>query len=151
MAQALANILLHTVFSTKHRHPFLSDPLIRKEMHAYLGGTSRNLGSEPLCVGGTADHVHLLTAHTRTVAVADWVCDIKRSSSLWIKERSDRHTEFHWQTGYGVFSLGLSDRNTIKDYITRQDDHHHNVTFQEEYRRLLNEHGIEFDERYVWD
>ena len=151
MPQTLSKILLHTVFSTKHRQPFLKDCGVRAEVHDYLGGTCKGMGYNPLIVGGASDHVHLLTVQSRTMAISDWIRDLKRSSSSWFKNKFRPKGDFHWQSGYGVFSVGRSEVETIKGYIRGQEAHHGTITFKEEYRRLLKQHEVEFDERYVWD
>ncbi len=98
-----------------------------------------------------ADHVHLLIAHPRTCSPADLVLEIKTGTSKWIKTKAPRYADFHWQTGYGVFSISPSHRPALEQYIANQAEHHRKVTFQEEYRRLLTKYAIPFDERYVWD
>src|SRR2546428_2301871 len=104
MAQSLAKILLHLVFSTKERRPFLRDKLLREELHRYLGGILAHLDCQPLIIGGVEDHVHLLFTHSRTATVADVVKELKRGSSVWLKTKSPELADFAWQNGYGVFS-----------------------------------------------
>ena len=87
MPQSLAKIILHTVFSTKDRRPFLRDRALRAEMHRYLGGILSHRDCQPIIVGGTEDHVHLLSLLSRTEQPAEMVKEVKRASSLWIKER----------------------------------------------------------------
>ncbi len=151
MAQSLAKILLHTVFSTKDRRPFLREPALRAEMHSYLGGILTHLDCQPVLVGGIEDHVHLLASLSRTCQVAEMVKELKRGSSLWIKERCPALADFAWQNGYGVFSVGFSQIESVKQYITDQDQHHRKHTFQDEFRRLLQRYQVAYDERYVWD
>ena len=151
MAQSLAKILLHTVFSTKDRHPFLRDKPLRDELHRYLGGILANLDCQPLIIGGVEDHVHLLFTHSRTATVADVVKELKRSSSAWLKAKAADLADFAWQAGYGVFSIGQSQVNDVRAYIAGQEEHHRKVLFQDEFRRLLERYDIAFDERYVWD
>jgi len=151
MAQSLAKILLHLVFSTKERRPFLKDPALREKFHRYLGGILTNLECQPIIVGGVEDHVHLLFAHSRTAAVADVVKELKRGSTVWLKTKSPGLSEFAWQNGYGVFSIGQSQVEDVRAYIAGQEEHHRKVSFQEEFRRLLERYEIAFDERYVWD
>ena len=151
MAQSLAKILLHLVFSTKERRPFLKDPVLREELHRYLGGILTNLECQPLIIGGVADHVHLLFAHSRTATVADVVKELKRGSTVWLKTKSPELSEFAWQSGYGVFSIGQSQVEDVRAYIAGQEEHHRKISFQEEFRRLLQRYEIAFDERYVWD
>ena len=151
MAQSLAKILLHTVFSTKERHPFLRDNPLREELHRYLGGILTNLDCQPLIIGGVEDHVHLLFTHPRTATVADVVKELKRSSSGWLKAKAAELSDFAWQSGYGVFSIGQSQVDAVRFYIAGQEEHHRKVSFQDEFRRLLGRYDIAFDERYVWD
>ena len=150
MPQSLAQILVHLVFSTKHREPVLEDT-IHDELHAYTGGIIANLNGRLLKAGSVADHIHLLIAHPRTCSPADLVLDIKIGSSKWLKTRGPRYGDFHWQNGYGIFSVSPSGRPTIESYLEGQAEHHRKIAFQDEYRALLRKHGIEFDERYVWD
>lgn len=151
MAQSLAKILLHTVFSTKDRRPFLRDEPLRHELHRYLGGILTNLECHPIIAGGIEDHVHLLFALPRTATVADIVKELKRGSTLWLKTKSPQLADFAWQTGYGVFSIGHSQIDAVTTYIATQPENHRKISFQDEFRELLKRYQIEFDERYVWD
>jgi REP element-mobilizing transposase RayT len=151
MPQSLAKVLVHIVFSTKNRSPFLSDKNVREEMHAYLGGTCNNLDCPVLTVGGVADHVHILCALSRNLPIAKVVGDMKRGSSKWIKTKGRMLTKFAWQNGYGVFSVGQSEVERVRQYIVGQEDHHRKKTFQDEYRSFLKEYGVNYDERYIWD
>ncbi|GAA5121326.1 IS200/IS605 family transposase [Luteolibacter yonseiensis] len=150
MPQSLAQILVHLVFSTKNREPWLDDGL-RDELHAYIGGIVENQKGSLLKAGSVADHVHLLIAHPRTVAPSEMVQEIKTGSSRWLKTKGPKYVNFHWQSGYGIFSISPSHRPALERYIEDQAEHHRKVTFQEEYRRLLSRYGMGFDERYVWD
>ncbi|MCX6137727.1 MAG: IS200/IS605 family transposase [Ignavibacteriales bacterium] len=151
MSQSLARVLVHIVFSTKNRCPCLADKGIRCEMHAYLGGTCNKLECMVLTVGGAADHVHILCALSRNLAIAKVVGEIKRGSSKWIKTKGENLSKFAWQNGYGVFSVGQSEVERVRRYIAGQEDHHRVKTFQDEYRVFLQEYGVQYDERYVWD
>jgi REP element-mobilizing transposase RayT len=151
MPQSLAKILVHTVFSTKDRRPYLRDDGLREEMHRYLGGIVSNLDCQPIIVGGVEDHVHLLSALARTCSAAEMVKELKRGSSLWIKTKSPNLQDFSWQNGYGMFSIGFSQIPAVTQYIANQPEHHRRLTFQEEFRGLLERYQIEYDERYVWN
>jgi len=151
MPQSLARILVHTVFSTKDRHPFLRDKGLREELHRYLGGILAKLQCQPIMVGGVEDHVHLLCALSRTLDAASMVKEVKRGSSLWIKTRSPDLSNFAWQNGYGIFSIGYSQIEAARTYIAGQEEHHRKVSFQDEFREFLRRYEVEFDERYVWD
>ena len=106
---------------------------------------------QPVIVGGVADHVHLLAALGRTIAVAEMVKEVKRSSSLWIKEKAAIQRDFAWQSGYGAFSIGFSQLEEVRRYLAGQEEHHRKISFQDEFRRLLKRYEVAFDERYVWD
>jgi putative transposase len=151
MPQSLAQIYLHIVFSTKDRKAFLQDPAIRDEVHRYLGGTCNKLDCPVLCVGGVADHLHILCRLGRTISVADLVKELKRDSSQWVKAKSPPLADFYWQNGYGAFSVSPAHVEPLRDYIGKQEEHHRAETFQEEFRRLLAKYGLQWDERYVWD
>ena len=151
MSQSLSAVFVHLVFSTKERQRFLIDAQLRAKMHAYLGGVSAKLDSPPLLIGGTEDHIHALCRLGRTVSQADWVKELKRTSSAWIKERDASLSDFGWQSGYGVFSVSSSNLEAVRAYIATQEEHHQNRGFQEEYRAFLRKHKLEWDERYVWD
>lgn len=150
MPQSLAQILVHVVFSTKNREPVLDDA-VRIDLHAYIGGIVAHHAGSLLSAGSVADHIHLLLAHPRTSAPAELIQDIKTGSSKWIKTRGNRYQLFHWQSGYGIFSVSTSHRAAVESYLARQAEHHRTISFQDEYRNLLRDHGIEWNEAYVWD
>lgn len=150
MPQSLAQILVHFVFSTKNREPWIADP-VRDDLHAYIGGIVQNLSGTLLKAGSVEDHIHLLVVHPRTCSPAEIVEAMKTGSSKWIKTKRPSTAAFHWQNGYGAFSISPSHRSALESYIGGQREHHRKTTFQEEYRELLKKYGIAFDERYVWD
>jgi len=151
MPQSLANILVHTIFSTKDRYPFLRDKALREELHRYLGGILTGLDCQPVIVGGVADHVHLLSGLSRTCEPAAMVKELKRGSSLWLKTKDPEMKDFAWQSGYGMFSIGFSQIEVTRKYIEGQEAHHRTVSFQDELREFLRRYEIKFDEQYVWD
>ena len=150
MPQSLSQVIVHIVFSTKERRPWL-DLKIRPRMHAYLATVCRDCGCEAYRVGGAADHVHLAARLARTISQAELLEEVKKTSSAWIKRQGDQYGGFFWQGGYGDFSIGWSQLNELIRYIDRQEQHHRTQTFQQEYRDLLRKYRVEFDERYVWD
>ncbi len=150
MPQSLSSILIHLIFSTKNREPFVT-PAIESELQAYMASIFRALKSPSLTIGGTADKFPILFSLSRVIKVADLVEEVKTESSKWIKTKGNVFANFHWQTGYGAFSIGQSQVLTLKRYIARQRLHHERVTFQDECRKFLKSYGIEYDERYVWN
>ena len=120
-------------------------------MHRYLGAVSARLDCPVIRVGGVADHVHCLARQARTIAVAEWVKELKRASSQWAKTQSPSLCDFQWQSGYGAFSVSQSLSRKVEGYIDQQAEHHRSFDFQMEFRTLLAAHAVAYDERYVWD
>jgi REP element-mobilizing transposase RayT len=138
----------HVVFSTKNREPWFPEPF-RTRLHSYLAGTLSQLGAHPRRVGGVADHVHLLYDLRTSQCVADTVQELKKASSAWIREELRRRV-FHWQEGYGAFTVSAGNLDAATRYIQHQEQHHRKVTYKEEYISLLNKAGIEYREEYLW-
>lgn len=150
MPQSLSSVLIHLVFSTKHRQPLIT-PVIESELYPYLATVFRECKSPSLKIGGYTDHIHALFALSRTVTIAEIVEEVKKRSSKWIKTKGTEFEEFAWQGGYGAFSVSQSNADAVKKYIENQKHHHTNSDFKTEFRELLRKHEIEYDERYVWD
>ncbi len=150
MPQSLSRILVHIIFSTKNRKPLLQGQII-PELYSYLAGVLQECESPALKIGGIADHVHILCSLSKNYALAKVVEEIKKSSSKWLKTKGDAFQSFYWQNGYGGFSVSQSDTDVVIRYIEKQEEHHHKMTFQEEYRKFLEKYRIPYDERYVWD
>jgi putative transposase len=151
MPQSLAKILVHAVFSTKDRRPSLREKKVRIELHNYIGGILNRLDCQPVIVGGVEDHIHLLCALSRTCQPSEMIKEAKRGSALWLKGKSTEFHDFAWQSGYGIFSIGFSQIDAVRNYIAGQEEHHHKISFQDEFRQLLRRYQIEYDEQYVWD
>ncbi len=151
MAQSLAQVWLHIVFSTKGRRPFLKDGTFRTEMFRMLVHQVNELGAVSASVGGHIDNVHLLVGMPRTKTIAKLVEFVRTGTSKWASSHSRSSFLFGWQAGYGAFSVSHSMKDSVEQYIRNQDEHHATRTFQDEIRLLVARHGIEIDERYVWD
>ena len=150
MPSSYTNLLYHIVFSTKERRPLIT-PTLQSELYPYIGGIIRNERGILLDIGGMPDHVHLVVRFRADVSVADMLRLIKANSSKWANERTDLTSVFAWQAGYGAFSVSESRLPTVRHYVQTQEEHHHKQTFQEEFVVLLKKHGIEYDERYLWE
>lgn len=148
--QSLSQVIVHAVFGTKHRTPWLDEDL-RKSLSAYLATVLKSDGHVPILVGGHDDHIHLLLGLARTIPISEMIKHAKVSSSMGIKQEFKTRQEFAWQSGYGAFSIAYPSINSAKAYITNQEEHHRKLSFQDEFRILMNENGIDYDERYVWD
>ena len=151
MSQSLTQVYLHIVFSTKHRKRFLQDKQTRAEMHAYLVGICRNVQSPSLVVGGADDHIHILCRQSKNLTVVDFLRELKRDSSSWVKKQFPEISSFYWQQGYGAFSISPSHVDALRQYIAGQEEHHRQESFQDEFRRLCKKYGVDLDERYAWD
>jgi putative transposase len=150
MPQSLSLVIIHVIFSTKERQPFL-DTDTRPNLHAYLATVARNTGCECYRVGGVADHLHIAIRLSRTLTIAGLVENLKTSTSKWLKTQAPRLSSFSWQRGYGCFSVGPADLNSLCAYIDQQEEHHQTRTFQDEFRIFLKKYGVEHNEAYVWD
>ena len=150
MSQSLAKIYLHLVFSTKLRAPLIQDA-VRDSLHGYMATVLTNLGCHAVLINSVEDHIHILFELARTVTVSQVVEDVKKSSSKWVKTQPGVDEGFAWQSGYGVFSVSASNVPTVREYVANQREHHRTRSFQDELRALFEKHGVQYDERYVWD
>ena len=150
MAQSLAKVLVHLIFSTKSRRPFITED-VRQELCAYLAGVLRNHQSPALATNAVDDHIHVLFTLSRNYAIKTLVEKVKTSSSKWLKSKGPRFRTFAWQNGYGAFSVSQSAVASARRYIVHQSEHHRRLTFQEEFRRFLERYEVAYDDRYVWD
>lgn len=150
MGQSLVKNYIHLVFSTKHRQHLIHPP-VEEELHSYLGGICKNLGCQPLKVGGYTDHIHMLFMLSQKVALMKLVEEVKSHSSKWVKTKGEEYRNFYWQDGYGAFSVNPRQVDRVIAYIANQKEHHVKKTFQDEYRGFLKRYNVDYDERYVWD
>ena len=141
--------LMHCIFSTKERISFI-DPDLESRLWPYIGGIARENKMRAVAIGGTTDHLHTLLSLPATMDVAKAVQLIKGGSSKWVHDTFTEHRKFAWQEGYGAFSVSASQAEKTIAYINAQKEHHRKRTFEEEFIRLLDKHGIEYDRRYVF-
>ena len=147
MPSTYASLHYHIVFSTKDREPWL-DASWRTRVHEYLGGTIHRLEAIPEIIGGTVDHVHLLVGLKPTHRLADLVREVKKASSVWVHDEM-RRSAFAWQEGYAVFTVSATARESVREYIARQEEHHRGRTFRDELIAMLEKAGVEYDARYL--
>jgi putative transposase len=150
MPQSLAQILVHLIFSTKDREPVLSDD-IRPELHPYMAAIMKNMNSPTILMNSVEDHAHLLFHLSKNHALCDVIEVVKKDSSKWIKTKGGAYRSFHWQNGYGAFSVSQSNVAQVVKYIEGQKKHHRRRSFEEEFRAFLKKYRVPYDERYVWD
>jgi putative transposase len=148
MSQSFVQFYAHIVFHTKNNMQLIK-PEIEIELYSYLGGILKNYKSNPIQIGGTSDHIHILCTLPKTLAAADLVEEVKKSSSKWIKTKSAQYSNFYWQDGYGGFSVSCSGIGDLKRYILNQKEHHYKLSAIDEYKKLLDEYGIPYEDRYL--
>lgn len=150
MPQSLTKIYVHLVFSTRNRASFLDDD-IRGRVHGYLATIVRNVGSPYVVVGGVSDHVHILFDMGKLHTPVEFVEQVKRESSKFVKTLGPKYSHFYWQRGYGMFSVSPTHLKDAEHYVRNQEEHHKTKTFQEELLGFLRRYEIEYDEKYLWD
>ncbi len=143
-------LLYHLVFSTKGRRPLLRDDSFRDGVWRYMAGICSNLEGHAIQVGGHYEHAHLLVRIPAKIAVADFVRQLKSSTSKHINQVRNAALKFHWQDGYGAFTVSKSKSDLVVQYIDRQMEHHAKRTFKDEFLKMLADHEVEFDPNYIW-
>ena len=145
MSDTYTTLLVHCIFSTRKRRPLIPEA-VQPRLWAYMGGIARKNGMKALAIGGMRDHVHVLLSLSTVISVAKAIQVIKAGSSKWMNERSFRKG-FAWQTGYGAFTIGISQVAATVKYIKNQPEHHRKRGYADEIRLILKRHGIPVVER----
>ncbi len=140
----------HCVFSTKERRPLIT-PALRERLFPYLGGIARENYMKAVEIGGVEDHVHILISLPPTISLAKAMQLIKGGSSKWVHDTFPEHRLFGWQEKYSAFSVSVSQLDKTARYIRGQEGHHRKMSFKDELLALLKKHGIDYDEKYLWD
>jgi REP element-mobilizing transposase RayT len=149
MPHSYVSNLVHYIFSTKERFPFI-DQGLESRLWPYMGGIARENGMKALAVGGTTDHVHTLLSLPATLSVAKAIQLIKGGSSKWVHDQLPRYRKFAWQDGYGAFSVSASQVKSVITYIDGQREHHRKKTFEEEFLEFLDRYCVAYDGGYVF-
>jgi putative transposase len=150
MPGTYSQLLLHIVFSTKQRTPWITTE-VAERLYPYIGGIVRGERGVLLAIGGIEDHVHLYVRWRPDGSISDLMRTVKARSSKWIHDTYPELAAFAWQEGYAVFTVSKSQEDGVKGYIAGQREHHRQYDFSSELLKLLRAHGVEFDERYVFD
>ncbi|MDR0692138.1 MAG: transposase [Prevotellaceae bacterium] len=149
MSQSLSKLYVHIIFHVKKEEELIR-PEDEKELYAYIGGIIKHLSSFPVKINGMGNHIHVLSTLSKNISLADFVEEIKKNSSRWIKTKGAHYRNFAWQSGYAGYSVSQSKVATVEKYIERQKEHHRAVSFREEYLRFLNKNDVAFNEAYLW-
>ena len=143
-------LLYHVVFSTKNRKPLLQQDSFRENTWSYMAGIVKNLEGFALSIGGYY-HAHLLVRIPANMAVSDFVGKVKANSSKHINQNSETNSKFHWQDGYGAFTVSPSNKSQVAKYIENQMEHHKTFSFKDEFLKLLEKHEVKFRSEYLWE
>ena len=149
MANTYTQIYIQVVFAVSGRLSLIRSEH-KEEIHKYITGIVRNDGHKLIVINGMSDHLHILLGLKPDMALSDLVRDIKSNSSSFINQRRLAQGKFGWQEGYGAFSYGHSQLDTIIRYIQNQEHHHRRRSFKDEYLSLLKKFQIEFKDKYVF-
>ncbi len=149
MGSSLVKIDLHIIFHTQYDRILLKAEHLPR-LHNFISGTIKSLGGVPFKVGGIEDHVHIATTLPKSMSVPDYVKEIKRTSSIWLKKQDAGYERFSWQDGYAAFSVSPSVLPKVMEYIENQREHHSKRSFREELESFLNAYGVEYDAKYVF-
>lgn len=142
------NLLYHIVYGTKDRIPLITSEL-RPRLHEYLGGLAKGLHGTPLEINGTNDHVHVLARIKPVISISEFMSKFKSSSSGWARRQTGGR--FKWQLKYGAFTVSQSQVERVRRYISNQEAHHRKISFEDEFKALLESHGVDFVEEYLWE
>lgn len=150
MSGTYAKLYYHIVFSTKNRRPLITDRF-ETELHKYICGIIRNIDGSCIEINGATDHTHILAIIPPKISISDALRTIKANSTKWLHETRPKDANFAWQDGYSAFTVSASQVDAVRQYIHDQKIHHQQREFKTELLGLLEKHGIEYDERYIWD
>ncbi|HAF13645.1 MAG TPA: IS200/IS605 family transposase [Blastocatellia bacterium] len=148
MSDAYTNLLYHIIFSTKDRRPFIT-PAYQSRLYDYIGGTIRGVGGISLELKGTEEHIHLLAKLRPDTALSGVLRDLKANASGWMHDVFPALKDFSWQRGYRAFTVSQSNVEEVRRYIAQQKEHHHKMSFRDEFIHFLKANGLEYDERYL--
>ncbi|WP_300599631.1 IS200/IS605 family transposase [Niabella sp.] len=141
-------VFYQIVFSTKHRKKTIAESDC-EQLYRYISGIVKNHKCKLYCINGVADHIHIFSDLHPCISLADYVKDIKIASNSWMKN-SGLFPDFEgWQEGYGAFTYSIGEKDKIINYIRNQKEHHKKELFHDEFKRLLIENDIEFNEQYL--
>jgi REP element-mobilizing transposase RayT len=141
-------IFYQIVFGTKNRLPTITEEHCR-ELYQYISGIVKNKNCKLYRINGTEDHLHIFSDLHPSVSLADYIKDIKVASSIWMKESGKFPAFIGWQEGYGAFTYTVNEKDRVIEYIMNQKEHHRKETFYDEFKRLLIENKVSFDEKYL--
>ena len=149
MANTYTQIHIHAIFAVQTRVGLIQKEW-KNELYKYITGIIQTYEHKLLAINGMSDHIHVFFGMRPTQSLSDLMQDVKVSSSKWINEKGFVKGRFEWQQGYGAFSYCKSHVDNVIAYIRNQEEHHKKQNFLEEYKVLLTEFDVEYDERFIF-
>jgi len=149
MPNTYTQIHIHAVFSVQNRVCLISDSW-KDKLYRYITGIIQNNGHKLLIINGMPDHIHILFGFRPTQSLSDLMQDVKGDSSRWINDEKLIKGRFSWQEGYGAFSYSKSHVLSVTKYIQNQEIHHCRLSFLDEYKKMLDDFGVDYNERYLF-
>lgn len=150
MANTYTQLNIHAVFAVRGREHILRADF-RYDLFKYMSGILKNDNCFPLAINGWTDHVHVFFELNPSISVAKQIQLLKASSSKWINDNNLVQGKFNWQSGYGAFSYSKSQRNPVIQYIINQETHHQQITFKDEYLKLLHDFDVSYNPEYLFE
>lgn len=149
MSHSFRSYYFHLIWSTKNREAIITKE-IQPRLYAYIGGIVKIHNATLLKIGGTSNHVHLLISINSLDKFSYLIRDVKAKSTLWVRQNYFKYQYFAWQQGYGSFSVSFSMHDKVSAYIANQEEHHKNLSFEEEFEGLLERNNIKYDLKYIF-
>jgi REP element-mobilizing transposase RayT len=143
-------LYVQIVFAVENKQCLLRNNEYNEQIFKYISGTITNLKNKSIIINGVEDHIHIFLGLHHTLSISDLVGTIKKSSSSFINDKKWFYGKFSWQDGYGAFTYSRSQVDDVFRYIKNQEEHHKKSTFKQEYIKLLEKSGIEYDEKYLF-
>ena len=149
MPNTYSQLYIHCVFAVKYRAAMLK-PEWDERLRLYITAIVQNNKHKMIAINNVSDHLHLFVGLHPGQSISDMMRFVKGDSSEWINKEKLTKRKFYWQDGYGAFSHSKSQVDAVVKYIAKQQEHHHQTTFLEEYKKMLDEFRVEYDERYIF-
>jgi putative transposase len=150
MANTYTQLYVHIIFAVKGRTNLISKNW-KEKLYQYLTGIATNKQVKMMTVNGMPDHIHILLGFKPDNNLSNIIRDIKANSSKWINENRFVQGKFEWQNGFGAFTIGQSQVQTVINYIRNQEEHHRIKSFKEEYLDFLRAYQIDYKPEYIFD
>ncbi len=150
MANTYTQCYIHLVFSPKNREALIGKQW-KADLEKYIAGIISNNNHKLLAIGTMPDHIHIFIGYNVTQLIPNLIEEIKTSTNLWINKNKLTSQKFEWQKGYGAFSNSRSQIDNVVKYILSQEEHHKKNSFREEYMKILNKNGVDFDEQFIFN